>query len=343
MKHLLLIATLFVLLSSPGCGGASQEGDGQPSLLDSAFVDGSYREKLDAIGQDSRIPAADREAIRSFVRRHRKRIPEGWTFGKILETANGMKQMRSSGMGMEVIHFGRREELRVHEILMELKFKNTLDQPIETVYGDILIVDSTGKRLHASPPFIVQGPLAPGAETGLLRLQYGYERPTGNEMNDPKRHAIRDTLAMVKDFAKHFDATRMRFRVRDILLAGDLSVEDFWLLDEAGRKAAAKPPLKPVGLLEWGAQNAELVKGMATTDGDYYLSVRPVLTDGYESVHGPFLLFDRRLKVVKHFTQNLDVPGNNIDPTGGGNQLHSRHKVDFWDWPVELWVYRRQR
>lgn len=343
MKHLFLIAPLIVLLFGTGCGNASKTEDTGRGLLDSAFVDGSYREKLDAIGQDSRIPSADREAIRNFVRRYRKRIPEGWTFGRILEAANGMKQMRSNGMSMEVLNFSRREELRVHEIFMELKFKNTLDQPIETVYGDILIVDSAGKRMHASPPFIVQGPLEPGAETGLLRLQYGFERPTGNEMNDPKRHALRDTLEMVKQFSKHFDATRMRFRVRDILLAGELSVEDYWLLDEAGRKAAAKPPLKSVGLLDWGRQNAELVKGMATTDGDYYLSVRPVLTDGYESVHGQFLLFDRRLKVVKHFTQNLDVPGNNIDPTGGGSHLHSRHKVDFWDWPVELWVYQRQR
>lgn len=338
----MIAAALWMLLWC-SCGSTADSGAGQASLLDSTFVDASYRDKLDAIGQDASIPAADREAIRTFIRRYRKRIPVGWTFRKILESANGMKKMRSEGMSMEVLNFARREELRVNEILMELKFKNTLDQPIETVYGDILIVDTAGKRLHASPPFIVQGPLEPGAETGLLRLQYGYERPTGNELNDPRRHAMRDTLLMVKEFAKHFDASRMRFRVRDILLDGQLSVEDYWLLDEAGRKAAAKPPLKQVGLLDWGKQNEELVKGMATTDGDYYLSVRPVLTDGYESVHGPYLLFDRRLKVVKHFTQNLDVPGNNIDPTGGGSNLHSRHKVDFWEWPVELWVYKRQR
>jgi hypothetical protein len=343
MKHLLLIACFALSLLCPACGGSAAGEDQAPNYLDSTFVDADYREKLDAIGQDTRLPKEDREAIRAFVRRHRKRIPVGWTFGQILESANGMKKMRTDGMGLEVLNFARREELRVHEILMELKFKNTLEQGIETVYGDILIVDSAGKRLHASPPFIVQGPLAPGAETGLLRLQYGFERPTGNEMNDPKRHAVRDTLAMVKNFSKHFDASRMRFRVRDILLEGGLSVEDYWLLDEAGRKAAAKSPLKSVGLLDWADQNAELVKGMATTDGDYYLSVRPVLTDGYESVHGPFLLFDRRLKVVKHFTQNLDVPGNNIDPTGGGNVLHARFKIDFWDWPVELWVYKRQR
>lgn len=342
MKYAIALCLLLTFILT-GCGDSTTGETTGLTILDSTFVDANYRQTLDAIGQDQSLPKADREAIRGFIRRYRKRIPEGWTYGKILEAAKGMKQMRESAIDLQVLNFARREDLRIHEILMEVKFRNTLNQPIETVYGDLFFSDTLGRRLHASPQFVVQGPLVPGAETGLLRLQYAYERPTGNELNDPKKAAVRDTLEMLKDFAKHFDSSRVKFRVRDLLLEGNLSIEDYWLMNPDQRKAAAKPSPQSIPLLDWAKANPELVKGIATVDGNYFLSVRPVLTDGYESVHGPFLLFSRRLKVVKHFTQNLDVPGNNIDPGGLGSDLHSRHKVDFWNWPVELWIYNRAR
>jgi hypothetical protein len=345
MKSIALVITLFAsLLFLQSCGGDKAESTNSgPNYLDSLFVDANYRGTLDAIGADTSLAKADRDAIRSFVRRYRKRIPEGWTYGKILESSQGMKKLRTGAIQLDVSNFMRTEVDRIISLFYELKFKNTGDIPIEMVYGHVFLTDSLGGLLHSSPMFAVQGPIAAGAETQLLRLQYAYERPTGNALNDPKRAAIRDTLDRIKFFAKHYKPDQIQFKIKDLLLEGGISVEDYFLLSDEAKAAAAKPTPKSVGLMDWAKQNDVLVQQLANRDAAKYLSVRPVLTDGYESQHGQYLLFDRRLKVVKFFTQQKDVPGRNIDPEGGNGTLESRHNVDFWGWPVELWVYAKAR
>jgi hypothetical protein len=311
--------------------------------LDTVFVNGKYRQSLERLSADTSVSKGDREQIRAFVRNYRDRIPEGWTYGQILESSKGIQKVRKESLELEVLSFQRKEEDILVQIFTELKVKNVGELAVEALYADVQIRDASGQLIHTSPPFLVRGPILVGESSQLLRLQYAYERPTGNALNDPKKAALRDTLNYLKAFSNEFDAKRMTLRVHEVLLEGGLLPEDHFLLPVEKHGQAGFPSTKSVGILDWAQQNKPTLEALASRDPSKYISVRPVLTDGFESQNGKFLLFDRRMKLVRFLTQEHQIFGRNIDPSLHPGKMEARHLVDFWGWPMELWVFSASR
>jgi len=135
----------------------------------------------------------------------------------------------------------------------------------------------------------------------------------------------------------------MSLRVHEVLLEGGLLPEDHYLLPAESQVQAGFPSTKSVGILDWAQQNKSTLDALASRDPSKFISVRPVLTDAFESQNGKFLMFDRRMKLVRFLTQEHQVPGRNIDPSLHPGKLEARHWIDFWGWPMELWVFTANR
>src|SRR5262245_39537164 len=119
MRDFLRLSMMLLMLPLlQGCGGAAEDADTGPKYLDSVFVDGAYRETLDALRHDATIAAVNRKAIRPFIVVYRSRSPKGWTYGKILEASKGMENMRERAVEMEVVNFMRKEDMLLHEFYL---------------------------------------------------------------------------------------------------------------------------------------------------------------------------------------------------------------------------------
>ena len=347
MKSIRLLTSLLVLMMLAACG-AQQESDEKVDrgYLDSAYVSGTYRKAMDSLQANEALPQKDLKTLQRFMRDHRDSIFGHPTYGEILANAKSYKEMLSSGIGLTVQSMSVRKVQKANEVRFVLGFENLLGQPIQRFSGDVLWKNEEGEPLCKSPAFTIVGPLEQGGKVQDLKLEYAYDRPMGNEMNDPRKAAFRDTLVMMEKLAKLKNLSLFEFRLSDAVLGNGLSLEQYYMRSPKDQQALPQQekPKKVMQVVDWAKKNEQWINWLRRTDAKYKLSVMPVLTEKSEYGHGPFLIFDRCAKVKAFFNVQKIIPGSHLKimiPRMRGRRLVLNERVEFWNWPMEIRIFER--
>ncbi len=313
--------------------------------LDSAYVSKGYRAAMDSIHVSSGISDGDFKQLQSYMREFRDSLQGHPTYRELLDRALGLQEMRKGGVGMKMKSMSLHHVQKLIEVRLVMSFTNELTMPLSGFRGEVSWLDSTDKKVSAAPSFSVIGPILPGDSITDLRLEYVIYKPTGNELNDPRNQAARDTLLMIEEIAKRRDMGSFGFRVLDIHLGNGLTPGQYWSLDEAGRASADKRPVPEevikTPLLKWVDINEQLVAQLAAHSSDYSLMISPVITTRVEAGNGPKLIADRTQKVFDFFNIQKHVPRSNINQGTAGQKLVETEYVDYWNWPMEIRIYKQ--
>ena len=189
------------------------------------------------------------------------------------------------------------------------------------------------------------GPIAAGAGTAALRLEYALYKPTGNELNDPRNQGVRDTLEQIEQIVKRKDLHAFKFRLHDLTLANGMRPGRFWLLPLEKRAEhpdlPAVPENKHTPLLKWAEIHADWIEKLGPSNSPYNIMLSPVLTDKVEASHGPMLILDRVKKVEDFFVGQKHVSKANVNDATAGKRLLFEEIIDFWNWPMEIRIYEQ--
>jgi hypothetical protein len=114
------------------------------------------------------------------------------------------------------------------------------------------------------------------------------------------------------------------------------------------RKRAAKLDKAPtpttvatISLMKWVDAQKPLVSQLESHSSDFALMVSPVITKRVEAGNGPKLIEDRTLKVLDFFNIQKRIPRSNMNRGFAGMKLVLAEYVDYWNWPMEIRVYRK--
>jgi hypothetical protein len=268
------------------------------------------------------------------------------TYGQLLENAKALKAIKKDGIGMTVKSLNMHKEQKMVEIRFVLSFENKSNLKLDRFSGTLVWKNAQGESIVKSPSFTVVGPFAPGEKSGELRLEYAYSKPTGNEMNDPKNAAFRDTLAMMEANYKLKDLSLFEFQFADAQLPGDWALNSYFFRDAAAQAEIAKATSsdKTIQILDWSRQNDLWIQRLQQKDAEYKLAVMPVLTDKTEMGHGKFFIIDRCEKVKAFFTDQKRIPGSHIKcmwPRIAGMRMVLNKRMEYWNWPMEIRIFER--
>ncbi len=346
MKPINFFGMLLLLALLAACQRGPQEAadTGLGGYLDSTYVSKTYRATMDSIHHSSGISEEDFKALQGFMRDYRDSIQGAPTYRSLLASAQGINEMKD-GLSLKVESMNLHHVQKIVEIRLVLAIQNNLDEAISKAWVDIGWLDGKGKKLCNTPAFAVAGPIAPGASIGKLRLEYTMYKPTGNELNDPRQQAARDTLEMLEDIAKGKDLNGFKLRVHDLQLACGLRPAQFWLMPKEERlklqDLPAVPENKRPQLLKWVEQNEPLIERLKDHSSALSLAVIPVITERVEASHGKNLLLDRIGKVRDYFIIQKLIPGSNINTAVQGKVLLKEEILDYWNWPMEIRIYEK--
>jgi hypothetical protein len=342
MKRLPILLSLLLGMILTACGGGESIEAPKKNFLDSLYQPSTYRTMLDSIRHYENLNAAELEDFKAFMRENGDFISSEWSYRDINSNAKSFARTMKAPIGMQMEGMTPRTDKKIVEFRLDLNFTNQTDLEVHRFHAQVVWLDEEGKELDRSPRFAVNKTIAPGKSTGMLRLQYAYYRPTGNEMNQPKNEAQRRKVDAMLNMAKSPDSSRFKLDVSDILLENGMTAREFYRLPpkELATKQAAKDWPSPQPLLNWASKNKELVQKLQNPVGPDYLMVTPILTDKYEATHGTYLLFDRIDKFTGFFTGQLHIPSEKIisSPTG---KMVLNEVLDFWKWPMELRIYKQ--
>lgn len=343
------VLVLSVLTLIVACGNNKEEASGQEARgwLDSAYFSKTYRQAMDSLQQqEPAIEASDLSSLQSFMRDYRDSIQGHPTYGQLLDNAKSLKTIKKSGIGMTVESMNIRKEQKMVEIRFVLKFENKSNLTLDRFSGSLVWLNANKEPICKSPAFTVMGPFKAGDKSESLKLEYAYSKPTGNEMNDPKNAAFRDTLAMMDASYKLKDLSLFDFQFADAQLPGDWALNSyFFRAPEAQQQIAqAQSATKPIQILDWSRQNEVWIQRLQSKDAQYKLAVMPVLTDKTEMGHGKFFIIDRCEKVKAFFTDQKRIPGSHIKcmwPRIPGMRMVFNQRMEYWNWPMEIRIFER--
>jgi hypothetical protein len=342
------ITWMLVLLAAwvTGCNGAKEEKK-EPAIggyLDSAYVSKGYRAAMDSIHKSSGIAEPDFKLLQGYMREFRDSIQDHPTYRDLLDRAKGLKSMREAAVGMKVKSMSIFHQQKHLEVRIVMSFTNEMERALGGFRGEIGWLDETGKRVTSTPFFSVLGPIAAGDSVTNLRLEYAIYKPTGNELNDPRNQAKRDTMEVVEAIAKRKDLNALKFKVLDIRLANGLTPGRYWLKSAEERKQIDQLPLekpKLKQLIKWADDNEDWVNKIKAHNSEYGLVISPVITERVEAGHGKNLVLDRIQKVQAYFNIQKRVPNSNMNKSTAGKRLVLAEYVDYWEWPMELRIYKQ--
>lgn len=329
------------------CGGKPETSvaKGAGGYLDTAYVSKSYRAHMDSIQSSSDIEPADFKQLQGYMREFRDSIAGHPTYRELLERAKGLKEMRNAAIGMKVKSMSIHHDQKWVEIRLVLTFVNEMATTLGGFRGEISWLDEAGKKVTATPFFSVRGPIAPGDSIRDLRLEYVMYKPTGNELNDPRNQALRDTLEGVEAVAKKKDLNAFRFKLLDIRLQSGLTPGQYWLKSAEERKRiddqGGKMMPEPMQLLQWAKEREDWMTKLQAHNSPYNLVISPVLTTQVEASHGKKLILDRVQKVYDFFDREQQIHKANINQSTTGKRLLLAEYVDFWNWPMDIRIYQK--
>jgi hypothetical protein len=313
--------------------------------LDSAYVSKGYRAAMDSIHTNSGISDADFKQLQGYMREFRDSLQGHPTYRELLERSKGLQEMRKGGVKMKMKSMSLHHVQKLIEVRLVMSFTNATATPLAGFRGEVSWLDSTGIKVSAAPSFSVIGPLLPGDSVADLRLEYVIYKPTGNELNDPRNQAARDTLQVIEKIAKKRDLSAFGFKVLDIRLGNGLTPGQYWLLDKEARgkldKAPTSSTVATISLMKWVDAQKPLVSQLESHSSDFALMVSPVITKRVEAGNGPKLIEDRTLKVLDFFNIQKRIPRSNMNRGFAGMKLVLAEYVDYWNWPMEIRVYRK--
>jgi hypothetical protein len=313
--------------------------------LDSAYVSKGYRAAMDSIHTSSGISDADFKQLQGYMREFRDSLQGHPTYRDLLERSKGLQEMRKGGVTMKMKSMSLHHVQKLIEVRLVMSFTNATLTPLAGFRGEVSWLDSTGSKVSAAPSFSVIGPLLPGDSIEDLRLEYAIYKPTGNELNDPRNQAARDTLQVIEKIAKKRDLSAFGLKVLDIRLGNGLTPGQYWLLDKEKREKLDKVPtpteVSRTPLMKWVEVQKPLVTQLESHSSDFALMVSPVITKKVEAGNGPRLIEDRTLKVLDFFNIQKRIPRSNMNRGFAGMKLVLTEYIDYWNWPMEIRVYRR--
>lgn len=337
-----LVSFLLAVLLLTACqGGTSDQADSR-QYLQSEFAPATYPSLLDSAVSSGELTPEARQQTLAFIRSNATVIPAGLTLSNLSEAAEGAAGMKAGALELEVDRVNITTNRKIYGFHLHLTAFNRSEAGVERVRGVIEWLDSEGKLLKTSPRFSIKGPMAPGDSVDQVLLETAYYRPTGNELNDPRLRAWRDTLKLMEQSAGSMQPERFRFRQLDLQLDNGMSVDRYWLQTAADRKAsatAAAQPEKVLSLRDWADDHSDWLDKLRAGLGEHYLEITPILTNKGELTHGDYLVFDRIRKVKDFFVKQKKVPGRRINPDVSSGELVHFSEVDFWKWPMELRIY----
>lgn len=343
LKSIMLGFTLLLA----GCGGAAvkEPGTSTGGYLDSAYVSQDYRMAMDSIRLGSGVSTAELKQLQGYMREFRDSIQGHPTYRELLARAKGLEKMREGGVEMRVSGMSLHHVQKQVEVRLVLTFMNTLSMPLGGLRGEVHWLDEQGKKVATSPSFSVQGPIAAGDSISGLRLEYALYKPTGNELNDPRNQAARETLEAVEAIAKLKNLGLFRFKLLDIQLVSGLSPGQYWLRTEEERRLLDHQPLdakaKPLPLLQWVEAHEDWITKLHSHSSEYGLMISPVITPRVEAGHGKNLVLDRTAKVFAFFHEQKRIPKSNINRSIAGKRLVLASYIDYWNWPMEIRIYKQ--
>lgn len=339
-----ILAVMFTSLSWVACGEekAADTGAVLGGYLDSAYHSKGYRVAMDSIREGSGISKEDFKSLQGFMRQFRDSIQGHPTYRDLLERAQGLESMRKGGVDLRLKSMGLHHVQKLVEVRLVMGFTNKADKPLGGFRAEVEWLNAEGKPVAVTPAFSVIGPIAPGDSITGLRMEYVQYKPTGNELNDPRNQARRDTLEAIEEIAKSKNLNAFRLRVLDTHLGNGLTPGQYWMREKAEReKLDAQPAVKPemVNLLKWADKHEDLVAQLGNHASDLTLLVSPVITDRVEASHGKNLILDRIQKVKDFFHVQKGVNYSKMVSDVGGKRLVRSDYVDYWNWPMEVRVY----
>jgi hypothetical protein len=340
--------TLVVLLSLLSSCGGEPEQTPQAELggyLDSTYVSKGYRAAMDSIHSGSGISDGDFKLLQSYMREFRDSIQNHPTYRELLDRAKGLDAMRDGGVGMKVKSMSLHHVQKLSEIRLVLAFANETNKPLAGFRGAITWLDSAGKAVSVTPSFSVVGPILPGDSVTDLRLEYVLYKPTGNELNDPRRQASRDTLEAVEAIAKRKNLQAFKFKLHDIRLGNGLTPGQYWMKSKEERDKldaeSNKPMPKPMQLFDWADAHKDWIAKLAAHNSEFGLLISPVITERGEMGNGKNLVLDRIQKVQAFFNIQKHVYNSNMNQSIAGKKLVLAEYVDYWNWPMEIRIYQQ--
>ncbi|MEM6272287.1 MAG: hypothetical protein AAF998_22810 [Bacteroidota bacterium] len=343
MKRIVFLFCLTLsVLACPSCGDTQAPETAKPNFLDSLYNPARYRALLDSLQRYEILTPVEMDDFKAYMRENGDFITGEWTYGDIHTNAQGSRQMLDAPIGLTINGLTPRTDRKIVEFRFELDFKNVTAVDLQRFHAVLVTLDTEGKELDRSPRFSVAESLAPEQSSGELRLQYAYYRPTGNEMNQPKNERQRRKVDAMLQQARDFDPDNYRLEVSDVLLANGMTARAYWRLRPEDQAQQASAPVRStqIGLLKWADQNPEWIAKLRDPVSKFYLCPTPILTDKYESTHGPYLIFDRIEKFNGFFTGQKKVPRRKITGSTQGKLLLDE-MIDFWGWPTELRIYEQ--
>lgn len=343
MKPLYFLYLLPVIVLVIGCGAGEQAATTQGGgYLDSTYVSKTYRAAMDSIHNSSGISEEDFKELQGFMRDYREEIKGTPTYRSLLESAKGIASMEN-GIGLQV------ESLNLHtvqknvEVRFVLSFENKLSKAIGKFRANIGWLDAEGKHVATTPSFSVVGPIPAGQSISHLRLEYPMYKATGNELNDPKLQALRDTLEVIEEVYKHKDLKAFTLRIQDLQMANGLNPAKYWMMTESERAQLQDLPAVKTSdrmpLLKWADKNETWIDKLKATNSPYSLLLSPVITERVEVSNGKNLILDRVAKVFAFFNEQKQIPRANINAATKGKTLELEEIIDFWNWPMEIRIY----
>lgn len=342
LRPVLLSFVLLCGLSACGGGGDADDKAAESHVMKEIFAPATYGKFLDSAKTTGEISAEDHSLLLQFIKQNSRVIPAERSLGSLLEGAKGLAAMEAGGVEVRVGKVNITTDRKIYGFHMHLTAFNRSEASIRRVRGAIEWLDKDGNVLKTSPRFSIKGDIAPGDSLGNVLLETAYYKPTGNELNNERQKAWRDTLKMMEKAAGSENPERFRFRQMDVQLSNGLSPQKYWLKSAEERKAVAMEEAeeeRPKGLLVWAKKNPEWISKLSAGLGEHYLEVTPILTNKGELTHGEYLMFDRIIKVRNFFVKQQKVPGRRINPGGVQGELVHFEEVDFWKWPMELRIY----
>lgn len=334
----------FLVLLCFGCGGGETATETETSthVMSEVFAPATYTALIDSAAGSGEISTSDKDLLLGFIRENSRVIPAERSLGSLLEGAKGHQKMNAEGVTVRVGKVNITTDKKIYGFHMHLTAFNQSEASIRRFRGVIDWLDSEGNVLKSSPRFSMRGNMAPGDSLGNVLLETAYYKPTGNELNNDKQKAWRDTLRMMEKSAGTENPDRFRFRLLDLQLSNGLTPQQFWLKSSEQRAEVAQTEEqeeRPMGLLNWAKRNTEWMEKLTAGLGEHYLEVTPILTNKGELTHGEYLMFDRIIKVQNFFVRQQKVPRRRINPSGMNGELVHFEEVDFWKWPMELRIF----
>lgn len=348
MKRIHLIASLLFLVVISACSKEANESKTERGYLDSAYFSKTYRISMDSLQAQKALEESDLKVLQRFMRDFRDSIYGHPTYSELLANAKTLLEKEKTGLSMTVTEMSVRKVQKMDEIRFVLSFENTLGLDLSRFSGDIIWKGENGEKVCTSPAFTIMGPLKANEKIEGMRLEYAFDKPTGNQLNDPRQSAFRDTLLLMEKIGKTNDLSKFEFRLADVVLSNGLSLKQYYCRspkDQEVLPEAENEKGKVIQMVDWAKKNELWIQKLQRTDAEYKLSIMPILTDKTEFGHGKFFVFDRCEKVKAFFNIQKQIPGSHIRtmmPRMAGRAMVLNERVEFWNWPMEIRIFARK-